>query len=423
MPTLIQRYDLLISCPGDITSEIDIIKKVVQRFNSISDVQVRDRYWVKDAFPETGGDPQTLLNNQFIDECDMAVAIFWTRFGTGGDTYKSGTEAEIKNMIQQKKQVFLYFSDKPARPSTINSDQYKKIKVFQDEFKQSGLYFGYKTDEDFENLFYDHLSTYFKKIEIEKPKTVDIPILNNGSKNKPHLKIQSIYNEQLHNIGYVEKFDLNGRSGSNKILSSIKTLFKKINESNVTSPSRILNANVTITSATQNCIKTLADEIGITLSNHFFGLGNLKTDHDKFEGSKEARQKHGHILQLEKHIIDFRNFTSFEKTFENLSCIKFVLSNDGTAYDEDIQIELEVKNEILICPEQFNIPSEHLLEYISNDPSNLLDDLFTIQPSKLYGNYEFGDKSRPELAGNKGDYEDIYKKKLSNTFINYRFFP
>ena len=39
-----------------------------------------------------GGKPQALLNEQFVNKCDAAVAIFWTRFGSPTDEYGSGTE-------------------------------------------------------------------------------------------------------------------------------------------------------------------------------------------------------------------------------------------------------------------------------------------------------------------------------------------
>ena len=33
-------------------------------------------------------------------DCDAAVAIFWTKFGTPTDKYGSGTEEEIEEMLR-----------------------------------------------------------------------------------------------------------------------------------------------------------------------------------------------------------------------------------------------------------------------------------------------------------------------------------
>lgn len=100
MPKLgITTYDLLISCPSDIKDEIVIIKDVVEMFNNLfgqaNNIQIITKHWSKNSYPESGGKPQAILNKQFVFDCDAAVAVFWTRFGTPTDEYDSGTEEEI----------------------------------------------------------------------------------------------------------------------------------------------------------------------------------------------------------------------------------------------------------------------------------------------------------------------------------------
>ena len=113
----VMLYDILISCPGDIIGEREIINEEISRFNDLySDtlgIILRSKHWSKNSFPESGNKPQALLNKQFVSNCDAAVAIMWGRFGTPTDEYGSGTEEEIEIMLSQGKQVFLYFSDKP----------------------------------------------------------------------------------------------------------------------------------------------------------------------------------------------------------------------------------------------------------------------------------------------------------------------
>ena len=85
MPKNVIQYDLLISCPGDIKEEKEVIQKAVSQFNELySDVlniAIRTRDWKHSSFPQSGNKPQKLLNNQFVNDCDAAVAIFWSRFG------------------------------------------------------------------------------------------------------------------------------------------------------------------------------------------------------------------------------------------------------------------------------------------------------------------------------------------------------
>ena len=161
----ITQYELLISCPGDVKREVEIIKEVVNKFNSefskTLGIMIQERYWEKDSYPASGDKPQAILNKQFVDDCDAAVAIFWTRFGTPTDKYGSGTEEEIEKMIAANKQVFMYFSDVAISTSETNREQYEKIQEFKKKYKDKGLYWEYKTIEEFKDLFYAHLTKHF----------------------------------------------------------------------------------------------------------------------------------------------------------------------------------------------------------------------------------------------------------------------
>ena len=184
MPKNVTQYDILISCPGDITKEeIEVINRSIQRFNDLYTkslgITLQSKHWSRNAFAQSGNKPQELLNEQFVNDCDAAIAIMWTRFGTPTDEYGSGTEEEIENMLAHKKQVFMYFSQKPIPPDKLNENEYKKVNAFKDKYKNRGLYYIYNSDEELESLFFAHLSQYFlteKRIsEIEnsrKPKLV-----------------------------------------------------------------------------------------------------------------------------------------------------------------------------------------------------------------------------------------------------------
>lgn len=144
MAKLKTEYDLLISCPGDVDGEVKIIEKAIKKFNdTYSDVlaiRLTAKHWSNSSYNQSGGKAQELLNNQFIHDCDAAIAIFWTRFGSPTDRYGSGTEEEIEDMLAAGKQVFLYFSEKPVSPELLLSEkakqQYQKVKDFQEHYKQ-----------------------------------------------------------------------------------------------------------------------------------------------------------------------------------------------------------------------------------------------------------------------------------------------
>ena len=100
----VKLYNLLISCPGDIKEEVTLIESAVDEFNELYaetlGITIKTRHWSKSSYAQSGGKPQALLNEQFVNKCDAAVAIFWTRFGSPTDEYGSGTEEEIEIMLQ-----------------------------------------------------------------------------------------------------------------------------------------------------------------------------------------------------------------------------------------------------------------------------------------------------------------------------------
>lgn len=186
MPTNVKRYQLLISCPGDVKDEVQIIKDAVSKFNSTFtdtlDIMIQTRHWSKDSYPATGGKAQEILNKQIVDKCDAAVAIFWTRFGTPTDEYYSGSEEEIERMIASEKNVFLYFSNVPVPPDSIDSEQHQKVKDYKAKFEK-GLYREYSSLDEFKELFYDHISRYFSELSDDEEIT---------DEKKPEIEVKLI---------------------------------------------------------------------------------------------------------------------------------------------------------------------------------------------------------------------------------------
>ncbi len=168
MPNNITVYDLLISCPSDVAEYVDMLEKEVLHFNNFfgrsNNIMVRTRHWSKDTYSEFGNPPQELLNKQIVDSSDMALGVFWTRFGTPTENYGSGTEEEIERMLAMGKQVFLYFLDKPVCPSKINQEQYKKIQTFMDNHKNEGIFFNVPDEKALTNKFRENLELYFDSI-------------------------------------------------------------------------------------------------------------------------------------------------------------------------------------------------------------------------------------------------------------------
>lgn len=168
MTNNITVYDLLISCPSDVSEYLDILEKRVNHFNNFfgrsNKIIIRTNYWFKDAYSEFGNTPQKLLNKQIVDSSDLILGVFWTRFGTPTENYDSGTEEEIERMLKMGKQVFLFFLDKPVNPLNINIEQFQKVQTFKNKYKDKGIYFIVHDEEMLASKFRDNLELYFYSI-------------------------------------------------------------------------------------------------------------------------------------------------------------------------------------------------------------------------------------------------------------------
>lgn len=168
MPTMIKVYDLLISCPSDIAPFVSQLETAINYFNNHygrnNKIGIRSVYWSEDTYSTMGKAPQDIINQQIVENSDMVVGVFWTRFGTPTKKYESGTEEEIEKMIEDGKQVFLYFLDKPIHPSSFDHEQYSKISKFKDKHKNDGIYFTLYDEISLARKFYEQLELYFNSL-------------------------------------------------------------------------------------------------------------------------------------------------------------------------------------------------------------------------------------------------------------------
>ena len=290
MPKNIVQYDLLISCPGDITSEIPVIEDAVSQFNTqFSDalgISIRTKHWRKNSYAQSGGKPQALLNEQFVNDCDAAVSILWTRFGTPTDEYGSGTEEEVEIMLSSGKQVFMYFSDKPLSPSQMNGESYKKVQAFRDKYKGRGIYFTYASDDEFEKLFFAHLSQYFlseKRVaEVKSERHSELKVV--GMDQSQHISddvpiIRFVPNTEMSMSRYWEKI----RALFDDI--SVRKLKKRVELTDEISKIALMfNRPVEISESDQNILCSIADRLGINYGRLFYSWKPIKEYINRYNG-------------------------------------------------------------------------------------------------------------------------------------------
>ena len=457
MPQNIIQYNLLISCPGDIKDEIDIINRTVQKFNDqFSDtlgISIRTRHWSKNSYPQSGGKPQALLNEQFVKQCDAAVVLFWTRFGTATDEYGSGTEEELEIMLDAGKQVFLYFSEKPISPSQMDTEGYKKVQTLKEKYQERGIYFGYSSNEEFEKLFYAHLTMYFLHLKASA---------DAQSERKSELALRGIDAD-----GYLCEnpaallFKPNRSKDTKTRLAEINELYEKINlihvghrlsieedkkEENKNSQSLLetltqtaisVNSSffppVIVDQQARDRIETFAKTFKISMSDDFFCLGNLVKDIANssfigggvYKGTRDENLKYDLITKLDESISDLGSWSEFENAYDELTCICLAIENSGTAVDEDIEVTLQFNREVLLPLDKLLvIRDEQTLKYVLDDCD--LEDLFSIGSTVQYKAYEESQETGSYTGASQAlnefnpllgrDYLEEYREHIQNVY-------
>lgn len=414
MPQSIIQYSLLFSCPGDISVERDIAKKVVDEFNhlysSTFGVSLILKYWGTDVYPESGGKPQDLINAQLVDKCDAAIAVFWTRFGSPTDKYGSGTEEEIERMLQSGRQVFLYFSDKPLPPSEQDSEGYKKIKEFRNKYSNKGIYWTFSTESQFKDLLTAHLTYCFLgKTQLDAYK----------NQNRPELKLLGIdQNGELSENASIYQFALNSTQSMKEYKTQIIQSFHEISEMNVgkreepqykpqfalnmlSGSGSVFSDPVSIKDEDRKLIKAVAEVFDFSISEGFFELGNLSQNTllrsvpsgDSLIGAETEKEKYYKINDLLDLIRDASEWAPIENAFRDKKCIRLALQNCGKAYDEDVEVSMSFPADCIISPCD-NAPFDNeQMEYLLTKCD--IGELFGIRSTADYLDYS---ASRPDAG-------------------------
>jgi hypothetical protein len=152
---------VMIASPGDVQRERDIVRDVVNEWNSVNgarrNMMLLAVGWETDVAPEMGDEPQTIINKRIVKDADLLIGIFWTRLGTPTAGFASGAVEEIEEHLAAKKPAMLYFSTAPAPLDSVDPAQYSALKTFRDSCKTRGVFEIYNDVSDFRQKFSKHL--------------------------------------------------------------------------------------------------------------------------------------------------------------------------------------------------------------------------------------------------------------------------
>lgn len=437
MAKYMKRYDLLISCPGDAIGTVKVVEEVVEEFNQLySDalgILIRSRHWRKSAYSESGGKPQELLNRQIVDDADLAVAIFKNRFGTPTDSHGSGTEEEIEKMLAEGKQVFMFFDESPVKMSEVDRDEYERVQHFKERYKDKGVFWTYSNDAEFKNTFRAHITQHFMSLSKD-----------GVSEGKSNIRICSYRNGRIDDNVQFSLFDMGGFISSEKLIIQIQDAIKRVSKMKL-SPSGIparptleqfVGKKVEVEKSTIEIIKGIAEKMEIALTEDFFDLGNLTESPllsnmpfggRSLDGTDEEKEKYNAIIALRNLVYKTIGHMQMEQYYKDLYGVGFVLCNDGTRFDEDIDVEIVMPEGRFIDVEELPVPTEEI---------NLGDDwcfaeIFEIPATRYFISYSDTKKTLSGFTPNNSipvnpfvgrDYEEEYRETLRDIF-DYQVYP
>jgi formylglycine-generating enzyme required for sulfatase activity len=152
---------VLIASPSDVGEERKIAESVITDWNTRhkgnNGIWLEPVLWEKHTAPEAGERLQGSVNEQIVDKCDCAIAIFWTRIGTDTGVAPSGTVEEIERMVKNKKHIMVYFSDVPMSRSKVDKVQEAKLDEFKAIVTKKWLTHSFSDRKKFEHDLSRHL--------------------------------------------------------------------------------------------------------------------------------------------------------------------------------------------------------------------------------------------------------------------------
>jgi nucleoside 2-deoxyribosyltransferase len=168
MPSDVKLYRVLLASPGDVAEEREIVRKEIERWNSMhsesTKIILQSVGWETDATPNSQERGQAVINRQLVDPADLLIGIFWTRLGTPTPEADSGTVEEIERFISEGKRCIIYFSDRQQSPSEIDQRQFKRLQKYKKELQTRLLASTFQNLSDLKEQVSRHITSAIQEI-------------------------------------------------------------------------------------------------------------------------------------------------------------------------------------------------------------------------------------------------------------------
>lgn len=166
----LREFRVVVVSPSDVHQYRDALEQVIGELNRTDflrqGIVATTWRWELDAVPALSlSGPQDIIDRQMqIEDCDLVVAIMWTRIGTVGPDGLTGTEHEVDRALAAwgetgRPNVAMYFCTAEFYPpGSEAAAQFTKVLAFKERVSAAHLTVEVKNVNDFERKVRSHLS-------------------------------------------------------------------------------------------------------------------------------------------------------------------------------------------------------------------------------------------------------------------------
>src|ERR1700730_3222208 len=173
MPTRSNVYRVMIGSPSDLAEERLAATAAVNEWNAqhadAEGVVLLPVKWETHATPTSGVRPQSTINDQLVDRCDILVGMFWTKLGTATGVAASGTVEEIDRFVAAGKPAMLYFSQRKAAKGKVDPKQAAKLQKFKAATYKKALVGSFASVAELKRVLLRDLTRQVRLLQPGKP--------------------------------------------------------------------------------------------------------------------------------------------------------------------------------------------------------------------------------------------------------------
>ena len=173
MATRSKVYRVMIGSPSDLSEERLAATAAVEEWNAqhadAEGAVLLPVMWETHAMPTSGVRPQSAINDQLVDRCDILVGMFWTKLGTPTGVAASGTVEEIDRFVAAGKPAMLYFCERKAVKGKVDLKQTVKLQKFKEATYKRSLVGSFANVVELKQVLLRDLTRQIRRLQRGKP--------------------------------------------------------------------------------------------------------------------------------------------------------------------------------------------------------------------------------------------------------------